>query len=88
MAHGADRSDIHRLVNRQGIAAAAMGLVMGIAAIAALGRMVQSLLFGVSTADPVVLAAVATLLAVVTAAASWIPARRATAQDLACSLRD
>jgi ABC-type antimicrobial peptide transport system permease subunit len=88
MAFGADRSDIHRLVIRQGIAAAAMGLVMGFAAIAALGRMVQSLLFGVSTADPVVLAAVATLLAVVTAAASWIPARRATAQDLACSLRD
>jgi putative ABC transport system permease protein len=88
MALGAHRGDIHRLVVRQGIAATALGLVGGFAVVVALGRLVQSLLFGVRAADPVVLLAVALLLVVVTAAASWIPARRATARDLALTLRD
>ena len=88
MALGAARGDIHWLVVRQGVVAAAIGLVTGFTAIAALGRVVHSLLFGVSTGDPVVLGAVATLLAVVTSTASWIPARRATARDLAVTLRD
>jgi predicted permease len=88
MALGAHRSDIHRLVVRQGIAAAAIGLIGGFAVAVALGRVVQSLLFGVRAADPVVLIAVATLLALVTATATWIPARRATARDLALTLRD
>jgi predicted permease len=88
MALGAHRSDIHRLVIGQGLAAAALGLVAGFAVAVALGRVVGSLLFGVRAADPIVLAAVAILLVAVAAAASWIPARRATARDLALILRD
>ena len=88
MALGAHRSDIHGLVVRQGVAAAAIGLVGGFAVVVALGGVVRSLLFGVSAADPAVLGGVGVLLAFVTAAACWIPARRATARDLAVTLRD
>ena len=88
MALGALRSDIHRLVVRQGVAAAAIGLAAAFIVVLALGRVVRSLLFGVQPSDPAVLTAVAALLALVTAAASWIPARRATARDLAMTLRD
>jgi ABC-type antimicrobial peptide transport system permease subunit len=88
MAFGAHRSDIHRLVVAQGVAAATLGLIAGLALAVALGRVIPSLLFGVRAADPTVLAAVTTILVAVTAAACWIPARRATAHDLALTLRD
>jgi predicted permease len=88
MALGAARSDIHRIVVAQGVTSALIGLAVGVAAAVVLGRFVQSLLYGVDAADPAVLVAVAMLLAGVTAAASWIPARRVTAQDLMTSLRD
>jgi predicted permease len=88
MALGARRGDIHQLVVGQGVAAAALGLAVGLAIAVGLGRLVQSLLFGVRAADPIVHAAVAAVLLAVTAGASWIPARRATARDLAVTLRD
>lgn len=88
MALGAHRGDIHRLVVGQGVAAAALGLAAGFGVAVGIGRVIESLLYGVRATDPIVLAAVAAVLVLVTATASWIPARRATAHDLAVTLRD
>jgi putative ABC transport system permease protein len=81
VALGARVADVTRLVLRQGAALTGVGLVLGVGAAIAGGRLVARLLFGVSAHDPVVLAAVAMLLAVVALAASYAPARRAAAVD-------
>jgi predicted permease len=78
MALGAAAGDVHRLVLREGLTPVAAGLAAGIAAALALGRVLQSLPFGVTPRDPVTIAAVAALLAVVAAAACYLPALRAT----------
>jgi putative ABC transport system permease protein len=81
VALGARLADVTRLVLRQGAALTAVGVVLGIGAAMAGGRLIAGLLFGVSARDPVVFAGVATLLAVVALAASYAPARRAAAVD-------
>jgi predicted permease len=81
VALGARLADVTRLVLRQGAALTAAGVVLGIGAALAGGRLVAGLLFGVSARDPAVFAAVATLLAVVALAASYAPARRAASVD-------
>ncbi|MBL8208935.1 MAG: hypothetical protein JNM09_32295, partial [Blastocatellia bacterium] len=53
----------------------------------ALSRFIRSLLFEVSSADPLTFAAVAALLLAVAALACWIPARRATKVDPMIALR-
>jgi putative ABC transport system permease protein len=88
MALGAHRSDIHRLVLREGLGAAAIGLAIGIAAAIVLGQLLESLLFGVRPADPLVLAAVAALLGTVAAVAAYVPARRASARGPDAVLRE
>ena len=77
MALGATSGNVALLVLRQGLGLAAAGLTLGIPAIAA-SRLLSSLLFGVTTTNPAVLASVALLLTAVTLAACWIPAWRAT----------
>jgi putative ABC transport system permease protein len=81
VALGARFADVTRLVLRQGATLTATGVVLGLAAAAAGGRLVAGLLFGVSARDPLVFGAVATLLAVVSLVASYAPARRAAAVD-------
>jgi putative ABC transport system permease protein len=81
VALGARLADVMRLVLRQGAVLTAAGVVLGIGAAVAGGKLVAGLLFDVSARDPVVFAAVATLLAVVALAASYAPARRAAAVD-------
>jgi ABC-type lipoprotein release transport system permease subunit len=61
----------------------ALGLVAAIAAT----RVLQSLLFGVSATDPLVLGLVAAVLLVIAAAASFAPARRAAGVDPVVALR-
>jgi putative ABC transport system permease protein len=71
----------------QGLALAALGAAIGLAAAIAFGRLLSSLLYGVRATDPLTLSAVA-LLAIVTAAvACALPARRATGADPLRSLR-
>jgi putative ABC transport system permease protein len=81
LALGAQDADILRLVLGHGSALVACGLVLGAAGTLATGRLLKSLLSGVSSTDPVTLAAVSILLAVAGLAACVIPARRAMQLD-------
>jgi predicted permease len=87
IALGAQPAGVGRLVSRQAVAVAAVGIVVGLAGAAALTRFLAALLFGVTATDPLTLAGAAALLLVVAAVASWLPARRAAGVDPAQSLR-
>src|SRR5207237_3860154 len=87
MALGAEPRAVLAMVLRQGLRLAAVGVALGLAASLAATRALQSVLFGVSAADPVTYASVAALLVSVAALASWVPARRATRVDPAVALR-
>ncbi|HET9483874.1 MAG TPA: ABC transporter permease [Xanthomonadales bacterium] len=78
LAIGAQRSDITRLVLRQGGRIAAIGLAVGIVGSLVLTRFMQSQLFGVKSSDPLTLAAVVAVLGAVALLACWLPARRAS----------
>jgi len=87
MALGAVPGDVLRLVLGHGAWTIAAGVAAGLAGAFILTRTMQSLLFGVSAADPVTFAGVALLLAVVALLASCVPARRATKVDPIVALR-
>ena len=86
-AMGAQQGDVLRLVVGQGIALAAVGAVAGIAGAFGLTRYLQSLLYGVRPTDPVTFIGVCLLLAMVSLAACYIPARRAMRVDPMVALR-
>jgi predicted permease len=86
-AMGAQQRDVLRLVVGQGIALAAVGAVAGIAGALGLTRYLQSLLYGVRATDPATFVGVTLLLALVSLAACYIPARRATKVDPMVALR-
>ena len=77
MALGAGKRDISRMVLREGLGLALLGIVVGLAAAFALTRFMVALLFEVSPADPLTFAAVPALLALIALFASWLPAKRA-----------
>jgi putative ABC transport system permease protein len=81
LALGAQRSDVLRLVIRQGAILAVLGAVIGIAAALAVTLYLQSFLFEVKPSDPVTIAAAALGLIAVALLASYIPARRAAKVD-------
>jgi len=87
MTFGADRARILRMVVGRGAVLTALGVVVGVGVVLALSRFMRSLLYEVSSIDPVTLVAVAALLAVVGLVASYIPARRATRVDPVAALR-
>jgi putative ABC transport system permease protein len=87
MALGADSRRVAGMVLRQSAALALGGVVAGVIAAVFATRVLQSLLFEVGAADPLVLAAVATLLLGVALLASWLPARRASRVDPLTALR-
>ncbi len=78
VALGAHASDIVRLVVRQGVALALIGAAVGAVAAFASTRVLRSLLYSVSTTDPLAFAGVLVMLCVVALAASYLPARRAS----------
>jgi len=92
MALGAQRQDVFKLVIRQGVIAAVIGVAVGIvlAFLLALAtsRILASLLYGVSSADWLIFSCVSLLLLLVALAASYIPARRATVVDPMIALRN
>lgn len=65
-----------------------VGVAAGIAAAAALARFTTSLVFGISSRDPLTFAAVPIVLAIVAAAAALVPARRAATLDPMRALRE
>ncbi|HZI42644.1 MAG TPA: ABC transporter permease [Gemmatimonadaceae bacterium] len=87
MALGAAPGEIRRMVSRQGLTMAGVGVVIGLVAAAGLTRYLRALLFEISPTDPVTLGGVATGLLVVALAASWLPARRASRVEPAVALR-
>ncbi len=87
LALGAHPSVLLRSVLRQGLVLASAGLVAGVAAAAALTRMLASLLFEVSATDPAVFFTVPLLLVAVALLACYIPARRAMRVDPLVALR-
>jgi predicted permease len=78
MALGAQSGDVLRLVLRQGMTPVFAGLCAGALAAMGIGQYVASLLFQVSPRDPLAFATASATLLLVSAAACWIPARRAT----------
>ncbi len=88
MAVGARRSDVLKLVLRQGASLAIAGLGAGMAGALGLTRLMRSLLFGVTPTDPVTFAAVVLLMIGVVLMACVIPARRAMRVDPMVALRD
>jgi putative ABC transport system permease protein len=87
LALGAQAGDVVRLVVGQGLGLAAAGVVAGALAAAAGSRVLSSLLFGVSATDPATFIGISLLLILVSALASYIPARRAMKVDPMVALR-
>ena len=88
MALGAGRETVLYSVMAHGLTLALIGLAAGVAAALMLTRLMKALLFEVSPNDPATLAGVAALITVVAAAASLVPAVRATRVDPIVALRD
>jgi putative ABC transport system permease protein len=87
MALGARPFDVLKLVVRQGMILALIGIIVGLAGALALTRVMSSLLFGVTERDPITFGVVAALLIVVAFIASFVPAHRATKVDPLVALR-
>ena len=87
MALGAKRSDVLRLVVRQGMTMTLIGLVIGLAGAFFMSRLLIGLLYGVSPTDPLTFTAVSITLLLVALLACLIPARRATRVDPIVALR-
>jgi putative ABC transport system permease protein len=88
MALGAQPRDVIADVMGQGLRLAGIGVVIGLGLAMAGTRLLSSLLFGTSPTDALTFAAVATLLVVIAAAASLVPALRASRVDPLIALRD
>jgi len=86
MALGAPASRMLSMVLKQGLLLVSLGIVLGIAAALLLGRVLTSLLYQAHPGDPLTLAAVTLILLLVTAAACYLPARRAARIDPARAL--
>jgi predicted permease len=88
IALGAQRIDILRLVLRHGLYLTGAGILGGAAGALIIGRLMQSLLFGIRAADGLTFLWVVAFLACVALAASYLPARRAMRVDPIAAIRD
>jgi len=87
MALGADRREVLRLVLTHALRIVVVGVIVGLAGAAAVTRVLQRFLFGVTPTDPIAFTAVTLLLMAVGLLAAWLPARRATRIDPWAALR-
>src|SRR5262245_47926393 len=81
MALGARAADVLRLIIKQGLSLALIGVVIGLAGAFALTRLMKDLLFGLSATDPLTFIVIALLLTFSMLLACWIPSRRAMKVD-------
>ncbi|MFN0120061.1 MAG: FtsX-like permease family protein, partial [Blastocatellia bacterium] len=87
LALGAETRGVMRMVLRQGLTLALLGVALGVAAACGLTRLMQSFLFGVRSTDPLTYAGVALGLLFIALLACYLPARRATKVDPMIALR-
>jgi predicted permease len=87
MTLGADAREVKSLILRQAMRPVVIGALVGIAGCAAVSRILNSMLYGVSAHDPVAFVVVPLILLSVALLASYIPARRATKVDPMVALR-
>ena len=87
MALGAQGGEILKLMVRQGMKPALIGMALGLPASVALTRLMKSLLFEVEATDPLIYGVVMSMLAVVALSACYIPGRRAAHVDPLVALR-
>lgn len=87
MALGAEARDVQRMYIGKGLKLVGIGVTIGIVGAIASARLIASLLFGVTSTDPILLAAVAVLLVIVAMIACYLPARRAAHVNPLSALR-
>jgi predicted permease len=87
LALGAEPGEVRNMVIRQGMSLAAAGVIIGSAAAFGLSRVIESLLYGVTSRDPIVFVGVPAVLCLVALIAVWLPALRATRIDPIDALR-
>jgi ABC-type antimicrobial peptide transport system permease subunit len=87
MALGAEPRDVLRLVMREGIIVAVIGLASGVGLALASSRVLATMLYAVEPRDLTVFAGVAVSLFATALVASYLPARRATRVDPIAALR-
>ena len=87
MAMGAQRKDVLRMVIGHGVRLGLAGMAIGAAGALVITRFIKGMLFGIDSFDPATFGFMAVTLVVVTIAACWIPARRATKVDPMIALR-
>jgi putative ABC transport system permease protein len=88
IAMGARAIDVMKMVLREGATLATVGIAIGVSAAFALTRVMASLLFGVSAADPITFVGISLLLTFVSLLACYLPARRASKVDPIVALRN
>ncbi len=87
MALGAGRQDVIKLIVKQGMTPAGIGVAVGLAAAFGITRVLGSLLYGVKASDPETFVFVAIILSAVALLATYIPAQRAVKVDPVIALR-
>jgi ABC-type antimicrobial peptide transport system permease subunit len=87
MALGATQQNVAWLVLRENVRISAAGLVIGLVSAFAVGKLIESQLFGVKASNPLVFLVAAVMLSAVAFLAGWLPARRAAAVDPMVALR-
>ena len=88
MALGATRASVLRLILREGMSLVIAGVLIGLLAALAVGRLLSTMLFGVGASDPLSVAAAALMLSAVALLACYLPARWATRVDPLETLRE
>jgi putative ABC transport system permease protein len=87
MALGARQGDVLRLVLREGVTLATLGVVLGVAGAFVATPLIRSWLFGIDRTDPRTIVVAAIGLILIALGASWLPARRASRVDPLLAMR-